>query len=39
MTLDYNSTYSALTEADMEAGTATTGRTITAARLKQAVEY
>lgn len=39
MTLDYNSTYSALTEADMEAGIATTGRTITAARLKQAVEY
>ena len=34
-----NSTYSALTEADMKAGTATTGRLITAARLKQAVQY
>lgn len=39
MTLDYNSTYSALSEADMQTGTATTGRTITASRLKQAVEY
>lgn len=39
ISLDYNSTYSALTEADMKAGTATTGRTITAARVKQAVEY
>ena len=39
MTLDYNSTYSALSEADMQAGTATTGRTISAARVKQAVEY
>ena len=34
-----NTTYSALSEADMKAGTATTGRLITAARLKQAVEY
>ena len=34
-----NSTYSALSEADMKAGTATSGRLITAARLKQAVEY
>lgn len=34
-----NSTYSALNEADMKAGTATTGRLITAARLKQAVQY
>lgn len=34
-----NTTYSALTEADMETGTATTGRLISAARLKAAVEY
>lgn len=34
-----NSTYSALSEADMKTGTATTGRLITAARLKQAVQY
>ena len=34
-----NTTYSALSEADMKAGTATTGRLITAARLKQAVEH
>ena len=34
-----NTTYSALSEADMHTGTATTGRLITAARLKQAVEY
>ena len=34
-----NTTYSALNEADMKAGTATTGRLITAARLKQAVEH
>lgn len=34
-----NTTYSALSEADMKAGTATTSRLITAARLKQAVEY
>ena len=34
-----NTTYSALTEADMHTGTATTARTITAARLKQAVQY
>ena len=39
MTLDYNTTYSALTSADMQAGTATTGRTITAARVKEAVQY
>ena len=36
---NYNATYSALTEADMHTGTATTARTITAARLKQAVQY
>lgn len=36
---NYNTTYSALSEADMHAGTATTARTITAQRLKQAVEY
>lgn len=36
---NYNTTYSALSEADMQAGTATTARTITAQRLKQAVEY
>ena len=36
---NYNTTYSALTEADMHTGTATTARTITAQRLKQAVEY
>ena len=36
---NYNTTYSALTEADMKTGTATTARTITAARLKQAVQY
>lgn len=34
-----NTTYSALSEADMQAGTATTARLITAARLKEAVEY
>ena len=34
-----NTTYSALSEADMHAGTATTARLITAQRLKQAVEY
>ena len=34
-----NTTYSALTEADMQTGTATTARLITAARLKQAVKY
>lgn len=32
-------TYSALSEADMHTGTSTTARTITAQRLKQAVEY
>ena len=36
---NYNTTYSALSEADMQAGTATAGRLITAARLKEAVEY
>lgn len=36
---NYNTTYSALSEADMQAGTATTARTITAARLKQTVQY
>ena len=34
-----NTTYSALSEADMHTGTATTTRLITAQRLKQAVEY
>ena len=34
-----NTTYSALSEADMYTGTATTARTITAQRLKQAVKY
>jgi hypothetical protein len=34
-----NTTYSALSEADMHAGTSTSGRLITAQRLKQAVEY
>lgn len=36
---NYNTTYSALSEADMHTGTATTARTITAQRLKQAVQY
>ena len=36
---NYNTTYSALSEADMHTGTATSARTITAQRLKQAVEY
>lgn len=34
-----NTTYSAMTQAEMEAGTATSSRSITAQRLKQAVEY
>lgn len=34
-----NTTYPALTEADMHTGTATIGRLITAQRLKQAVQY
>ena len=34
-----NTTYSALSEADMHTGTATTARLITAARLKAAVKY
>ena len=34
-----NTTYSALSEADMKTGTATAGRLITAQRLKQAVQY
>ena len=37
--MNYNTTYSALSEADMHTGTATAGRLITAQRLKQAVEY
>ena len=37
--MNVNTTYSALSEADMHTGTATTGRLITAQRLKQAVEY
>ena len=36
---NYNTTYSAMSEAEMKTGTATTARTITAQRLKQAVEY
>lgn len=36
---NYNITYSAMSEAEMETGTATTARTITAQRLKQAVKY
>lgn len=34
-----NTTYSAMSEAEMQTGTATTARNITAARLKAAVEY
>ena len=34
-----NTTYSAMTEAEMQTGTATTARNLTAARLKAAVEY
>ena len=34
-----NTTYSAMSESEMKTGTATTGRIITAARVKQAVEY
>ena len=34
-----NTTYSAMSESEMKTGTAGTARTITAARLKQAVEY
>ena len=37
--LNYNSTYSALAQADMQTGTATTGRLITAAMLKEAIGY
>lgn len=37
--MNVNTTYSALSEADMHTGTATTARLITAQRLKQAVEY
>ena len=37
--MNYNTTYSALSEADMKAGTATASRLITAQRLKEAVEY
>ena len=37
--INYNTTYSALSEADMHIGTATSSRLITAQRLKQAVEY
>lgn len=37
--MNVNTTYSALSEADMHTGTATSGRLITAQRLKQAVEY
>lgn len=34
-----NTTYSALSQSDMQAGTSTTARLITAARLKEAIEY
>lgn len=34
-----NTTYSAMTQSEMQTGTATTARNITAARLKEAVEY
>lgn len=37
--MNVNTTYSALSEADMHTGTATTARLITAQRLKQAVQY
>ena len=37
--MNYNTTYSAMSWSEMETGTATTGRTITATRLKEAVEY
>lgn len=37
--MNVNTTYSALSEADMHTGTATTGRLITAQRLYQAVKY
>ena len=37
--MNVNTTYSALSEADMHTGTATAGRLITAQRLKQAIEY
>ena len=37
--MNVNTTYSALSEADMHTGTATAGRLISAARLKEAVEY
>ena len=36
---NYNTTYSAMTESEMHTGTATSARTITAQRLKQAVQY
>ena len=34
-----NTTYSAMSQSEMQTGTATTGRNITAARLKEAIEY
>ena len=34
-----NTTYSAMSQSEMQTGTATTGRSITAARLKEAVKY
>ena len=37
--LNYNTTYSAMSEAEAEAGTATSNRLINAARLKQAVQH
>lgn len=36
---NYNSTYSIITETEIQTGTATTGRTVSAARLKKAIEY
>ena len=38
MTLDYNSTYSAMTDAEVTAGTSTGNRTITPSRLKFAIQ-
>jgi hypothetical protein len=37
--MNYNTTYTSMSETEMEAGTATSSRVITAARLKEAVEY
>lgn len=37
--LNYNTTYTAMSESEMQTGTATTARSITASRLKEAVGY